>query len=74
MSDRPKYAAVAEDYAVSKYASTQDARLAMLDEIANLREVKAELLSALEALVERGTDSPQHIAAERAIARARGQS
>ena len=33
-----------------------------------------ELLSALEALVERGTDSPQHRAAEAAIAKATGAS
>lgn len=41
---------------------------------ANARLIAAApaLLAALEALVERGTDSPVHLAAEAAIAQAKG--
>jgi hypothetical protein len=41
---------------------------------ANLIAAAPELLAALQALVETGTDSPQHIAAERAIAKALGET
>ena len=41
------------------------------DELARLRAVNAELVAALENIVERGTDSPQHRAAEAAIAKAK---
>lgn len=43
--------AVCQDYAMSKYASAQDARLAMLEEIAVLRSQRQELLEALQKLV-----------------------
>lgn len=36
----------------------------------SIREAAHDLLAALQALVERGTDSPEHIAAERAISKA----
>lgn len=49
MANSEALSAVCEDYAISKYASAQDARLAMLGEIANLREVKAELLEVSAA-------------------------
>lgn len=44
------------------------------DANARLMAAAPELLEALKALVERGTDSPEHIAAERAIAKATGEA
>ncbi len=41
---------------------------------ARLLAAAPDLLAALIDLVERGTDSPEHVAAERAIARATGES
>ena len=43
-----------------------------LVEIGRLAALVAELLAALVGIVERGTDSPQHLAAEAAIAKAQG--
>lgn len=40
---------------------------------ARLMAAAPDLLEALKALVEHGTDSPQHLAAEAAIAKAEGQ-
>ena len=38
----------------------------------NRLEIEQELLDALQGLVEYGTDSPQHLAAEAAISKATG--
>lgn len=48
MAQESTLQAVCEDYAVSKYASSQDARLAMLQEIATLREAARDVVEAYE--------------------------
>ena len=47
------------------------ARAPELAENTRLRAVNAELVAALENIVEHGTDSPQHRAAEAALAKAK---
>jgi len=48
-------------------------QIALAEFICRACNAHDDLLSALEGLVEHGTDSPAHLAAERAIVKARGQ-
>ena len=56
-----------------EFASKAEERGFTFARVQQLEMLRDELVKALEGIVERGTDSPQHLAVERAIAKAKGE-